>query len=173
MKKKIISIVCLLLVFLPLLALEEIPLPTMQVEPRTQTPIMSMQSTSTMSGAWSGYKPDVNTTHGVVTAAYDISGGVTLRDLYGPTQEELDERLREIIRHAPPQPTGCECNWVWDDEKDDYVCTGCGHTALEGCTCDPCRCPIGDGWQVMIFMMLLSIGYVVWKRGTLRAPLFL
>ena len=103
----------------------------------------------------------------ITTSASQVGGGMTASQTYARIAGK---------RMGPDVPGEPDCPYCIDANGDN-VCDRCGHNLLDGCTCESesgyCWCPIGDGWQVMIFMMLLSIGYVVWKRGTLRAPLFL
>ena len=140
-----------------------------------QTPTASMSSTgaygtysSTMSSRIStgGYlassKQNVG---GIRTSAEYIRGGVTTAATYGHVVGPRRVVMEEQPGTEPGNPGGCHCV----DENGDHICDHCGATLsgdeFDGYSCanDPCWCPIGDGWQVWLFMIALAGAYVAWK----------
>ena len=115
---------------------------------------------------------------GIRTSAEYIRGGVTT---YTPGYGATTHGRRRADEQNPPSPSDhgyCEhCHYVWDPSANSgdggWVCSVCGCELEDGCDCadDPdgpgyCWCPIGDGWQVWLFMIALAGAYVAWKtRG--------
>lgn len=101
---------------------------------------------------------------GMRTAASAIRGGVTSAETYaqmGPS-------------HAPrksPNPGVADicpnCQWV-QDANGDWYCAICGDYAYDGCECGDCHCnvPLESGWEVMLFLIALAIGYLVISSPT-------
>lgn len=99
---------------------------------------------------------------GLLTSASMVGGGMTASDTYA-------RMTRAAAPHqAPPLPPGVcdECHWFWNGTT--WVCTQCGADVLDGCDCESesgyCWCPLGDGWQVWVFMALLAGAYVGYKK---------
>lgn len=105
---------------------------------------------------------------GFITSASSVSGGRSAEETYAGMQQ----RGAAYAKKDMPLPPGVcdQCHWVWDGTK--WVCTVCGHDALDGCTCDEeygyCRCPIDDGWQVWLFMATLVMGYGLLRKQSRR-----
>ena len=105
---------------------------------------------------------------GFITSASSVSGGRSAEETYTGMQQ------RAGAAHAKKDllpPGVCDqCHWVWDGSK--WVCTVCGHDALDGCDCADehgyCRCPIDDGWQVWLFMATLVMGYGLLRKQSRR-----
>ncbi len=105
---------------------------------------------------------------GFITSASSVSGGRSAEETYAGMQQ------RAGAAHAKKDllpPGVCDqCHWVWDGTK--WVCTVCGHDALDGCDCADehgyCRCPIDDGWQVWLFMATLVMGYGLLRKQSRR-----
>ena len=105
---------------------------------------------------------------GFITSASSVSGGRSAEETYAGMQQ------RAGAAHAKKDllpPGVCDqCHWVWDGSK--WVCTVCGHDALDGCDCADehgyCRCPIDDGWQVWLFMATLVMGYGLLRKQSRR-----
>ena len=130
-----------------------------------QAPTASMSSTSrgitTTAAVTSVSAPRVAC---IRTTASSIRGGVTTYD-EGP-------RMGHIKKDGePPLPPGAcgNCKWVWDDEKDDYVCVYCGCEAMDGCDCTPeCHCPINDGADVWMLVAAMAVVYAAYKSVNKR-----
>ncbi len=137
-----------------------------------QAPVASMSSTSRGLGSCGVSTPiDTRTLNvvpvsGIYTTASAIKGGVTTYSA---------DRPRGGAKKSQAYPGGytsdCECPWIFDEENGTFTCPICscevdvlddidpsGHFH---CDCDPCRCPIGDGWQVWLMMALLAAAYAV------------
>ena len=105
---------------------------------------------------------------GFITSASSVSGGRSAEETYTGMQQ------RAGAAHAKKDllpPGVCDqCHWVWDGSK--WVCTVCGHDALDGCDCADehgyCRCPIDDGWQVWLLMATLVMGYGLLRKQSRR-----
>lgn len=101
---------------------------------------------------------------GMRTSASAIRGGITSAETYaqmGPS-------------HAPrksPNPGVADicpnCQWV-QDANGDWYCAICGDYAYDGCECGDCHCnvPLESGWEVMLFLIALAIGYLVISSPT-------
>lgn len=106
---------------------------------------------------------------GLLTSASMVGGGVTAAETYS-------RMVRTAPYHAgspaksPTLPDGsCEhCDWVY--EGGQWICSQCGANVLDGCDCGGyCGCPIDLNWGVMLFLMLLAVGYGAKKsRGISR-----
>lgn len=106
---------------------------------------------------------------GFITSASSVSGGRSAEETYAGMQQRAGAARAK--KDMPLPPGVCDqCHWVWDGTK--WVCTVCGHDALDGCTCDEeygyCRCPIDDGWQVWLFMATLVMGYGLLRKQSRR-----
>lgn len=106
---------------------------------------------------------------GFITSASSVSGGRSAEETYAGMQQRAGAAYAK--KDMPLPPGVCDqCHWVWDGTK--WVCTVCGHDALDGCTCDEeygyCRCPIDDGWQVWLFMATLVMGYGLLRKQSRR-----
>ena len=129
-----------------------------------QTPVASMGSTSSYAnrGMSSSTAMRAPSATGFTTVASNIRGGVTASTTYGRMNGP-----RKAMGH-PGDPGYCEhCI----DENNDGICDRCGCDEYDGCDCatDPtgpgyCWCPIGDGWEVWLFMAILAAGYAAWRR---------
>ena len=105
---------------------------------------------------------------GFITSASYVSGGTTSSETY--------ERMvhGSAPKRSPGLPDGVceECQWVWDEEAGDWVCSVCGAHALDGCEHEAehgyCWCPIGDGWPVYLFLAVLALTYALFKKKSLR-----
>lgn len=104
---------------------------------------------------------------GFITSASSVGGGSSAEDTYARIQQRGASHAKKDL--LPPGVCD-QCHWVWDGTK--WVCTVCGHDALDGCTCDEeygyCRCPIDDGWQVWLFMATLVMGYGLLRKQSRR-----
>ena len=101
------------------------------------------------------------------TYASAICGGVTTSQ----TCSRVGARKGPAL--PDPELPDCGCYWYWDEEKGQFVCPNCDCELdpdmigiADACDCDPCHCPIGDGWQVWLFMiaMAAAYGFVVKRR---------
>ena len=107
---------------------------------------------------------------GFVTSASEVRGGTTSSETYARMNQREHVHTTtsaSASRRGALPPGVCEeCHWVQGADGHWY-CSMCGADALDGCECSEehgyCWCPIGDGWQVWVFMALLCVGY-----GTLR-----
>ena len=99
---------------------------------------------------------------GIRTSAEYIRGGVTTAT-YGT---KVGPRRSPNHPEWPTDLPECGCDWH-KDENGDWICDVCGATwnEYDGLQNhhDPCTCPIGDGWQVWLFMIALAGAYVAWK----------
>lgn len=117
---------------------------------------------------------------GIITCATGIRGGVTTKQ----TAAAMTARASAPQRFGAKKSGGagggdveglpnCGCYWYYDEENGVWRCTVCDCTItdddlldgpVENCDCDPCRCPITDGWQVWLFMGTLAAAYALYKR---------
>ncbi|MBQ3717683.1 MAG: hypothetical protein II901_04785 [Paludibacteraceae bacterium] len=137
-----------------------------------QAPVASMTSTGSSMGRGiaSAATPVTSTpsVRGIQTSASRVSGGITTVDSYhpktGPRRSPTD----------PPVPDDAcgECHWHWDpnagdDGQGDWVCEVCGSWYSYGCDHvyeeGYCWCPIGDGWEVWLFVAVLAGAYALYK----------
>ena len=103
---------------------------------------------------------------GLLTSASVIRGGVTADETYARMNRSAAPRKNPSL-----PPGACDhCDWVYDPISGQWICSECGANVLDGCDCstDPtgpgyCWCPIGDGWQVWLFMAVLGVAYALWK----------
>ena len=92
------------------------------------------------------------------------------------TYAQMDtSRKPRKTSEGPGVPEGScpNCHWVWVDDLygpglGGYVCEVCGSELNLGCDHMEeegyCWCPIGDGWQVWLFMGALVLAYVFYKK---------
>lgn len=151
---------------------------TMHISGMASMPTASMGSVNggmMSSGSSSNSQRGVNySTTGFATCATTIRGGVTTTTTYAAmSQHKVAPRRTPGNSGAPGQPDGCECQWVWDDANNRWVCSICGHSitldeylddGINACECDPCRCPIEWDWSVLAFLSLLSFAYIAYKK---------
>ena len=119
---------------------------------------------------------------GIITCATNIRGGVTTKQ----TAAAMTARASAPQRFGAKKGGGggegggdiedlpnCGCYWDYDEEAGTWKCTVCNCTItddelmdgdIDHCGCDPCRCPITDGWQVWLFMGTLAAAYALYKR---------
>ena len=124
-----------------------------------QAPTASMHSTTSMYRGIASANTNTSATSQVrvmQTFASSVTGGVTTADTYAHISGP---------RKIGGNPHGCNC----EDEDGDEKCDHCGTDFSEFddyCDNDPCWCPIGDGWQVWLFMAMLAIAYTSIKKTT-------
>ena len=137
-----------------------------------QAPTASMHSTTSMYRGIASANTNTSATSQVrvmQTFASTVTGGVTSADTYSHIRPAKSKKSSE---DGPGVPDGActECDWVWDPELGIYVCSVCGSWSNLGCDhLDEhgyCWCPIGDGWQVWLFMAMLAIAYTSIKKTT-------
>ena len=142
-----------------------------------QAPTASMGTTSAYGSTIGAYgstftSPKVGSVRGIRTSAEGIRGGVTT---YGSVNPYTPGK-RRADADTPPSPADpgyCDhCHYHWDPDANagdgDWVCDECGRWLTEGCKCDPCHCPIGDGWQVMLFLGIMAAVYAMYKKHNAR-----
>lgn len=133
-----------------------------------QRPTATMGSTSAYRGTINSGVVAVQQVRGISTSASAIRGGVTADVTYGRIGGGPRKTSGSDIG---PDPEGCGCH----DGNGDGKCDECGHDMPEDefddCGCNPCWCPIGDGWDVWLFMAVLGTGYafVARRREELKA----
>ena len=96
---------------------------------------------------------------GMRTSASAIRGGVTSAETYAQMGPSHAPRKSP----NPGVPDVCpNCQWV-QDANGDWYCAICGAYAYDGCECGDCHCnvPLESGWEVMLFLIALAIGYMV------------
>lgn len=101
---------------------------------------------------------------GVRTSASAIRGGVTSAETYAQMGPSYAPRKSP----NPDVPIVCpNCQWV-QDANGDWYCAKCGDYALDGCDCGDCHCnvPLESGWEVMLFLIALAIGYMIVSSPT-------
>lgn len=101
---------------------------------------------------------------GMRTSASAIRGGVTSAETYAQMGPAHAPRKSP----NPGVPDICpNCQWV-QDANGDWYCAKCGAYALDGCECGDCHCnvPLESGWEVMLFLIALAIGYMVVSSPT-------
>ena len=106
----------------------------------------------------------------MTTTASLVHGGSTSADTYA----RMCAPGRKNVGDNPPTPhpegwcEGCNGHYIWSEEEQDSVCSICGCSLMDGCTCATedgyCRCPIGEGWQVWAFMATMGMAYIAKKR---------
>lgn len=82
-------------------------------------------------------------------------------------------RPTPIVLSVIPEgnPPGCDCNWV-DNGVDGYYCPDCGaylsyddyYNGILPHGGNVCPCPIGEGWQVWLFMAAMAFVYAAIKK---------
>ena len=201
MKIRVLRLVCLLCLFMPRVSVAQIYTRSSS-HYSAHMPSVSMRSTSCMrtatstnavrteraygynasrsnnaSSSASAYKPVANV-QGFYTAASNVYGGITAAQTQssawksGPRRAKMDDDPP-----SQPEDDSCDqCNWVYDEERGIFVCTGCGCTDQVGCACanggDYCHCPIGDGADVLVMMFALAMTYGIFKvrKGKKELP---
>ena len=127
----------------------------------SRAPIVHMTSTSRMMN----YMPSNSATsfecvRGITTVASSVMGGTTTYDTGAPFSQRRSKGafLPDVCEH---------CNWVWDEEEDDYVCTVCGSHAQWGCDhmhdYGYCWCPVECDWKAILFLSALAGWYAMYK----------
>ena len=111
----------------------------------------------------------------IQTYASNITGGVTS----GTTYSHIGSRRKlgtptpgeEGLLDVPVDPTGnCKCEWVWDDEKQAWVCIHCGSVMTDDQYYDghfhdgQCPCPLPLDWTAILFLLALTCAYVTYKE---------
>lgn len=101
---------------------------------------------------------------GMRTSASAIRGGVTSAETYaqmGPAHAPRKSPTPNVPDLCP------NCQWV-QDANGDWYCAICGADELDGCECGDCHCnvPLESGWEVMLFLIALAIGYLVISSPT-------
>ena len=105
---------------------------------------------------------------GMRTSASAIRGGVTSAETYaqmGPAHAP-----RKSQKAGLPDGVCPNCQWV-QDANGVWHCAICDANVYDGCECgDHCGCssavPLNGGWEVMLFLIALAIGYVVVSSPT-------
>lgn len=146
---------------------------TMHISGITSMPTASMGSVSAgmmSSGSSSNSQREINySTTGFATCATSIRGGVTTRQTAAAMSVSAPNNAPSKsgpLRTKPYTPDdGCDqCHWVLDEETGDIYCEICGCDYMDGCSCDPCRCPVEFDWSVLAFLSLLSVAYIAYKK---------
>ena len=101
---------------------------------------------------------------GMRTSASAIRGGITTAETYaqmGPAHAPRKSPNPNVPDLCP------NCQWV-QDANGDWYCAICGADVLDGCECGNCHCnvPLESGWEVMLFLIALAIGYLVISSPT-------
>ncbi len=118
-----------------------------------QAPVAAISSVNSSRGISSSNVSMTRVQSGIYTSASSISGGVTTYDA---------GHVHGVSRKTPGHNDDADvCDCV--DENDDGVCDICGDP-IDACECDPCRCPITDGWQVWLFVGTLAAAYALYKK---------
>jgi len=110
---------------------------------------MSVQGFNTSASAITG---------GVTTCDAGHSHGIRITKTNGDDDDDDDD--------PPPQPSVCHCVWV-EVSPGVFQCKYCGRTLVEGCDCDPCRCPLDMNWGVVLFMVAMAAVYAYIKKTDL------
>ena len=146
-----------------------------------QQPTATMGSTSAYRGTInSGVMATVKPVRGIYTSASAVRGGVTSGQTYGRMNGPRRARMEETPIHpGDPDDDDDPCPHCHDDiinatgePGHDNLCDECGHDMYE-CTCEGedgyCWCPIGDGWDVWLFMAVLGTGYAFVARRRVKS----
>lgn len=120
-----------------------------------QAPVAAISSVNSSRGISSSNVSLTRVQSGIYTSASSISGGVT-------TYDTGHHHPGHIRRAGEDHPEGEECECCVDGDGDG-VCDVCGDD-MDSCECDPCRCPITDGWSVWLFVGTLAAAYALYKR---------
>lgn len=129
-----------------------------------QVPVAAMGATSVitrgMANSSNAVSANALDVRGIQTSASSIQGGVTTYD----TEARFSPRRSNTPGHGDLHP---DCEHCIDENGDD-ICDICGCDLLDGCTCDHCTCdvPITDGWQMWLFMTVMTTAYVMYKKWT-------
>ena len=113
---------------------------------------------------------------GLSTCATNIHGEVVAGGNAYATMGACKTGARKTpVHHGDIEfESDCGCDWHFDDENDRIYCPicGCWLSYLDigehvECHCKDesgyCWCPIGDGWEVWLFMVALAGAYAVYK----------
>lgn len=119
-----------------------------------QAPVAAISSVNSSRGISSSNVSMARVQSGIYTSASSISGGVTTYD----SGHHHPGHIRKVGGHNGDAD---ECDCV--DGDDNGVCDVCGDP-IDACECDPCRCPLTDGWQVWLFVGTLAAAYALYKR---------
>ena len=127
-----------------------------------QAPVASMASTS---GSYasrgiayaSTSAASVPSVQGIRTSASNVSGGITSGDTYS----QIGTSGR---RRGPELPPGAcsHCDWYYDEETGTWRCHYCDCEPEDG-ECDHNCVPVGDGWEVWLFIAALAGAYALYK----------
>lgn len=117
---------------------------------------------------------------GIITCATGIRGGVTTKQTAammstsGPNRAGVRRAKKDNLDPSGNPDWLPDCGCYWYEEGGIWHCVNCSYTIdpndiFDGdypdhCDCDPCRCPITDGWQVWLFMGTLAAAYALYKR---------
>lgn len=123
-----------------------------------QAPVAAISSVNSSRGISTTSVSVTRVQSGICTSASSISGGVTTYD----TGHHHPGRIRKDGSPEHHGEPGTPCPHCVDEDGDG-ICDICDEE-LEECTCDPCRCPITDGWQVWAFMAILAAAYALCKK---------
>ncbi len=157
-----------------------------------QAPVATMGSVSSAStmgatrsaNAVQSMATAMNVAHpvkGIYTAATAVSGGVTTYDSGAGHRHKGNVRRLES-KDTPPSASDdgyCEhCHYIWDESlnlgKGGWICESCGCELKDGCDCAEesgyCWCPLDFNWGAMVFLMLLAVGYAMWKKNRHTMP---
>lgn len=121
-----------------------------------QAPQAAMRSTSSMLRSTTRS----TTPRGMYTSATHVKGGMTAGQTYAAMTGAQRVGARKLGEH--PEHNGVDLCTGCVDANGDFICDVCGHDIYE-CECDSCRCPIGEGWQVWLFMGILASSYAAHK----------
>ena len=129
-----------------------------------QAPVAAMSSTSAygiQSTSFGESKATANEikVRGIYTSASAIQGGVTSSDIYN--RSGAPKRKSQAL-----PPGACpHCDWQYNEETEEWYCPYCDCDPEDG-ECEHNCVPIGDGWQVMLFVVALSVAYAIYKKRT-------
>lgn len=140
-----------------------------------QAPTASMGTTSAYGSTIESYGSTFTSrregsVRGIRTSAEYIRGGVTAGATYGWVSNP-----RRSPEHPDWPPGIPECGCDWHDSGDGiWTCPICGcewnkyDDGGDHCHCVEesgyCWCPIGDGWQVMLFLGIMAAVYAMYKK---------
>ena len=143
---------------------------------------VGMMSTGRSSNRQSGsinYSATGAGAFGIITCATGIRGGVTTKQTAAAMTARASAPQRFGARKGgpstPENPDWLpDCGCYWYEEGGIWHCVNCDCTIdpndiFDGdypdhCDCNPCQCPITDGWQVWLFMGTLAAAYALYKR---------
>ena len=127
-------------------------------------------------GTKSAYAPNIVSVGTIHTSASVIYGGVTTYDMPSGGRNHAPRKVEKYPPSTDPTYNEwCHYEWVYDptDEVDGgyWRCTECGHELGDGtgtCTKEHHYVPITDGWQVLLFMIVLAGAYALIKDNKRR-----